>query len=372
MFSRRQFLKRFGVAAAGTALPLPGIGNAFEPTRAAQPSGLTLLNSNENPYGPSAAVMQVMEQSLARANRYPDDADEAFIARVAKLHNVPADRVIPGCGSTEILRLAAEAFLGPGKKLILGVPTFEAITDYAQSVSADIAGVPLTSDYAHDLDAMLARIDADTTLVHICNPNNPTGSITPRRKIDAFLEQLPTQVHVVIDEAYHHFADSPDYTSFLDQPARNPRVIVARTFSKVYGMAGIRLGYGIAVPELLQKLKRYKLQDNLNVVAATAGLASLNNTAGTRMAIRRNAEARKEFTQQAATRGLKTIPSFANFVMMGTGRPAKDVIEHFRAQRILIGRPFPPMLTFVRVSVGTPDEMTRFWQVWDRLPKAIV
>src|SRR5262245_3756648 len=267
MVSRRQFLKGFGVAAAGTALPVPGIASAFEPMRSAQPAGLTRLNSNENPYGPSPAVLQVMQRSLSRANRYPDDADEAFVARVAQLHNVQSDRVIPGCGSTEILRLAAEAFLGPGKKLILGVPTFEAITDYAKSVSAEIAGVPLTSDYAHDLDAMLARIDANTTLVHICNPNNPTGSITPRRKIDAFLNQLPANVHVVIDEAYHHFADSPDYISFLDQPARNPKVIVARTFSKVYGMAGIRLGYGIAASEVIQQLSRYKLQDNLNVVA---------------------------------------------------------------------------------------------------------
>jgi histidinol-phosphate aminotransferase len=369
MFSRRQFLKGFGVAAAGTALPLPSIASAFEPSRAAQPDGLTLLNSNENPYGPSPAVLQVMQRSLSRANRYPDAADEAFIARVARLHNVPSDHVIPGCGSTEILRLAAEAFLGPGKKLILGVPTFEAITDYAKSVSAEIVGVPLTSDYEHDLDAMLARIDATATLVHICNPNNPTGSATPRKKIDGFLNQLPAHVYVVIDEAYHHFADSNDYRSFLDQPARNPRVIVARTFSKVYGIAGIRLGYGIAAPELITRLARYRLQDNLNVVAATAGLAALDDSAGTTTAIRRNAEARNEFERQATARGLNPIPSFANFVMMDTGRPVKGLIEHFRSNQVLIGRPFPPMLSFVRVSLGTPEEMVRFWQVWDRLPK---
>src|SRR5215469_10465364 len=187
MHSRRKFLRNLGVGAVTGAtldFSFPKLATAaFEPVRQLQPRGFTLLNNNENPYGPSRALMSVMQSSLSAANRYPDHPVELFVDRVARLHNVSRDQVIPGCGSTEILRLAVVTFLQPGKKLIIPVPTFEAIADYSESISAGIIKVPLTSTFSHDLDQMLARVDQNTTLIYICNPNNPTGSLTPRKQI---------------------------------------------------------------------------------------------------------------------------------------------------------------------------------------------
>lgn len=367
MHSRRQFLRNFGIgAAAGAAFDFsfPKLAaDTFEPIRQEQPRGFTLLNNNENPYGPSAALMSVMQNSLSAANRYPDHSVELFVDHVARLHNVSRDQVIPGCGSTEILRLAVVTFLQPGKKLIIPVPTFEAIAEYAESISVGIVKVPLTSTFSHDLDQMLARVDQSTTLIYICNPNNPTGSLTPRKEIEAFIQKLPTHTYVLIDEAYHHFAHAPEYVSFIDHPLQDDRVIVARTFSKVYGMAGVRLGYGIGRAQVMERLRRYKLQDNLNMLAAAAGVAALDDTVGTRAAIERNVEVRLRFHNEAVARRLKPIPSQANFTMLETGHRVQDLIEHFRRNQILIGRPFPPMNTYARISLGTAAEMTRFWQI---------
>jgi histidinol-phosphate aminotransferase len=261
------------------------------------------------------------------------------------------------------------AFAGSGHKLMTAVPTFEAIAHYSSSMGGQVVTFPLTANYAHDLAAMAARADSTTGLVYICNPNNPTGSLTPRREIEALLHKLPASTYVLVDEAYHHFVDSPEYVSFLDKPVNDPRVIVARTFSKVYGMAGIRAGYSISTVETAATLRRYQNADNLNVLAAHAAAVGLGDAEGTQQAVVRNARDRAEFMQQAGRRGLKSIPSQANFVMMDARRPAPGVIQDFRQRGILIGRPFPPMDNFVRISLGTPEQMTAFWRAWDQLPK---
>lgn len=384
MLTRRSFLQSFGVgAAAGVALatsPLPL--TAFEPSRHGQAVGAKtalgaaranaiLLNSNENAYGPLPKTVAAMQQAISWANRYPDFDYDALVWQISDLHKVKPQQVVTGCGSTEILRVAAGAFLGPGKRLIVPTPTFEAIGEYAQSVGAEIQKVPLTSTYAHDLDAMLSAAGSLPSLTYICNPNNPTASLTPRRDLEAFIGKLPANSYVLIDEAYHHFAtDSPDYVSLLDQPLDNPRVIVARTFSKIYGMAGMRLGYGVTSIENAQRLRSFQTQDNVNMVAAQAAVAGLQDTAEMQAATRRNANDRQEFFAQASRRGLKPIPSYANFAMMDAGRPATQVMDHFKQNGILIGRRFPGMDNFVRISFGKPQEMQKFWAVWDRMGKA--
>jgi histidinol-phosphate aminotransferase len=379
MLTRRGFIRSLGMgAAAGAALavsPLPIEG--FEPWRSVQAvdaktalgarrASAILLNSNENAYGPLPRTTAIMQQSLTWANRYPDFEYDALITTIADQHKVQPHQVLAGCGSTEILRIAASAFLAPGKKLIVASPTFEAIAAYAGSTGAQVAKVPLTSNYAHDLDAMLAQASGAASLIYICNPNNPTASLTPRKDLDGFISKLPANAYVIMDEAYHHFAtSSPDYVSFLDQPSSNPRVIVARTFSKVYGMAGMRLGYSIASAETTEQMRAFQLQDNVNMVATQAGVASLQNPAEMQAAVQRNAADRREFFAQAARRGLKPIPSFANFVLMDVSRPAVQVNQYFSDHGILIGRRFPPMDNFIRVSFGQPHEMQQFWNVWD-------
>ncbi len=372
--SRRNFLQSVGIGAGAAALGSLPIESAFawaEPRRASHPDGPILLNSNENAYGPPEKVKLAMQGALSLANRYPDHQYDELVSRIAKLHDVKLPQVLVGCGSTEILRVSADAFLAPGKKLLQAAPTFEALSWYARSRGAETVSVPLTASFAHNLEAMLAQVDSSTGLVYICNPNNPTASLTPRNDLDAFLRKLPAGVMVLMDEAYHHFAgDSPDYASYLDKKLDDPRIIVARTFSKIYGMAGIRLGYAVAAQETIQRMRPYQLQDNVNQVAARAGVAGLDDAATIRADIARNAADRKEFFAQAAARMLEPIPSFTNFAMMNASRPVTEVIAHFKKNNILVGRRFPAMESYVRVSLGTPAQMREFWRAWDMLPKA--
>jgi histidinol-phosphate aminotransferase len=265
--------------------------------------------------------------------------------------------------------MAAFAFLGTGKQLLQALPTFEAIEHYARTAGADVVSVRLTPGFSHDLDAMLARATPSATLVYICNPNNPTASLTPRKDLENFIGKLPASTYVVIDEAYHHYAgESGMYASFIDRPIHDERVIVARTFSKVYAVAGLRLGYAVAAPSVVQQMQKFATEDNINAVVTQAAMAALDDKDGVNNCIERNTNDRQEFFNQAMIRSLKPIDSHANFVMMNTFHPADEVIRDFHKRNILIGRRFPPMDTYIRVSLGRPEEMVTFWQAWDTLP----
>lgn len=370
-FSRRSFLGTLGLGATAVAAGFSGLEPiAFgEPPRASSAGGPILLNSNENAYGMFPSVEKAALEGLRLANRYPFKIYNDVVERVAAYHRVSSKQVLLGNGSTEVLAMASRAFTGPGRKLIVAVPTFESSLAYSRDRGAQVAEIPLTASYAHDLDAMLAYAGSDTGLVYVCNPNNPTASLTPRRDIEAFLRRLPADTYVLIDEAYHHFAtDSPDYVSFIEKPVDDPRVIVARTFSKIYGMAGLRLGYSFATEKTTKLLQSWQLEDNGNMIALHVGLAALADDTAMSAAVARNAADRKEFMRQAAVRKLRTIPSYANFAMVETGRPVRQVIKHFHNDNIAVGRPFPRMENFLRVSFSRPDDMTAFWQAWDKLP----
>ena len=374
--SRRGFLRSLGAGAtAGIAAswPLTGVLRAarFEPFRFTQDCGSIRLNSNENAYGPTTKVADAIRSSVGSANRYPR-MDYAFLAqRIAALHNVKAEQVLLGCGSTEILRMAAFAFLGNRKQLIQASPTFEAPEHYARAAGSEVVSVRLTPAFAHDLDGMLELASASKTLVYVCNPNNPTASLTPRKDLEMFISRLPASTFVVVDEAYHHYAgQSGMYASFIDRPLDDERVIVTRTFSKVYGLAGLRLGYAVASSKVVARMRMFATEDNINAIVTQAAVAALDDTAGINDFVRRNGDDRQEFFNQAMARSLKPIDSHANFVLMNTFHPAEEVIQHFRNKGILIGRHFPPMDTYIRISLGRPEEMHAFWRAWDMLPYA--
>jgi histidinol-phosphate aminotransferase len=372
--SRRGFLRslRAGTAAVLVAhRPLPGLSRAalFDPVESAHDDGLIRLDRNDNAYGPSREVIDAIHSSIGSVNRYPVSECSSLRKRIADLHHAKPEQVLMGCGSTEILRMAAFAFLGRGKQLIQASPTFEAIENYARAASSDVISVRLTPRFSHDLDGMQARVGPSTTLVYICNPNNPTASLTPRKDVEDFIGKLPASTFVVIDEAYHHYAgQSGMYGSFIDHPIDNERVIVTRTFSSVYGLAGLRLGYAVAAPNAIQRMRQFATEEDINIVVAQAASAALDDLDGANESVRRNMDDRQEFFNQAMARALKPIDSHANFVMMNTFHPAEDVIEHFRRNNILIGRSFPAMRTYIRISLGRPDEMRRFWAAWDMLP----
>lgn len=363
--SRRTLLGRLGAGAAAlVAERRLALGGALA---AANRSGEPIrLDRNENPYGPSATVMAVMRDAAsAAASRYPDVEAGELRRRIAGLHRVAPEQVVLGCGSSEILRTAIDVLVGPGKKLVTGLPSFEPIGGWARRAGAEVVGVRVSRDYRHDLDAMLARIDAETRLVYICNPNNPTGRLTGRRDLEVFLRKIPAACVVLMDEAYHHYAaGSPDYSSFIDRPVDDGRVIVTRTFSKIYGLAGLRVGYAVAAVPVARVLAAHTLADGVSVVAARAAGAALDDSGHVRTSVIRNTDDRQEFLNQATARMLR-LDSLTNFVMVDTGRPALEVLEHFRKHGILLGGPVPEFDKHIRVSLGTPAEMQEFWRVWD-------
>jgi histidinol-phosphate aminotransferase len=374
LLSRRRFFRTLGAGAAIGAtsqLPIAFANTAvFEPVRTKEADGPIRLNSNENVYGPSAKVVAAIHSAARSVNRYPDEDYDGLGERLASLHRVKAERVVLGCGSTEILRVAAAAFLGSGKRLVQASPTYEAIESYAQVTGTEVVSVALTKEFAHDLNGMLGRVNGDT-LVYICNPNNPTATLTPRRDLEGFIAKLPANCYIFIDEAYHHYAgQSSMYRSFIDEPIHDERVIVSRTFSKIYALAGLRLGYAIASPALTKRVSPYLTWSSINAMAVRAAMAALDDAQSATDFAKRNADARQEFFNQAMARMLKPIDSHTNFVMMNVDHPAEEVIEHFRKNNIIIGRRFPPMDAYVRISLGTPREMNEFWRVWDMLPFA--
>jgi histidinol-phosphate aminotransferase len=375
--SRRHLFRRIAAGAAAAAVPpltdarLAAALGTEPPAAGANPAGgWVRLNRNENALGPSAKVMATLVEAAEQlANRYPDVESEALRDRIARFHGVAPDQVVLGCGSTEILRMAADAFLGPGRKMILALPTFEVMSRLAQRAGAEVVAVPLSPTYAHDLSAMLERADATTGLVYVCNPNNPTGTLTRRRDLEAFIRQLPDTTRVLIDEAYHHYVgESSDYAAFIDRPVDDSRVIVARSFSKIHGLAGLRVGYAIAAREMARTLASRRLSDGVNVVAALAAAAAFEDSEHAWKSARRNVDDRQEFQNQANARMLKTIDSQTNFVMLNTERPAIEVVERFRRYNVLLPPPFPSFDTHIRVSIGTPAEMREFWEIWDLAP----
>ncbi|MBZ5524146.1 MAG: aminotransferase class I/II-fold pyridoxal phosphate-dependent enzyme [Acidobacteriia bacterium] len=369
MLTRRSFFKTAGLGAAVAASAnFPNELLAWaEPPRAPQPGGLILLNSNENAYGPFPSVL-AMGNPFREANRYPDHRMDVLGEKLAALNKVSHDQLVTGCGSSEILRMAACAFTGPGRKLIMAAPTFESIGHYAEAIHAEVVRVPLAANFTHDLGAMLKAAGPDAGLVYICNPNNPTANLTPRKDLEDFISRLPKNTMVLMDEAYHDFVgDSPDYVSFIEHPIDDDRVIVARTFSKIYGLAGMRLGYGVGSKAAIRKMSEHRLSDPLNTLVIRCAMVSLDDAAGHQQARQRNAADRDEFMRQIAARKLTAIPSSANFVMVHTGKPIRGIIDHFRKNNIAIGRPFPPLDTYARISLGKPEEMKEFWRAWDMM-----
>ena len=367
LLSRRRFFRMAGAASALTTLPLRAeVLGSLGTMPAATVDFPVRLDSNENPYGPSPKVLAAMRSAVSTANRYPRHEYAGLVEHIAASHKVQPEQVLLGCGSSEILRVASVALLGPGKKFVQAAPTFETAEHYAKLAGAEVVFVPLDAAFAHDLGNMLARIDTATPLVYVCNPNNPTGNITPREALEAFLAKVPATTTVLIDEAYHHFAtQTPGYSSFLDHPIDHDRLIVSRTFSKVYGLAGMRLGYAIARPSLISQLRPYITPVNVNAAVLGAALAALEDAEGAQDYVAKNASNRRMFFSEAGARGLKPINSCTNFVMMDVRRPTKQVIQHFQQNCVWIGREFPPLETYIRVSLGKPEEMKEFWRVYD-------
>ena len=367
--SRRDFLKLLGLSAAA-AMPAEAAPGSSEKSGGGgiRPDFIR-LDTNEGAYGPSEKVVGAMRKAASEANRFPTVRVYELLEQIAKSHNVTPDQVVLGAGSTEILRMASAAFLGGSKQLVQASPTFPALEFYARSTGAEVISDPLNRQFGHDLNAMLAHAGPNTGLVYICNPNNPTGSITPRPVLEDFISRLPASCCILIDEAYHHYAgQSGSYASFLDRPLNDPRLMVSRTFSHAYGLAGLRIGYGIASTNFVRRVRVFATADSVGTLAAVAARAALDDAVSLKEFVKRNADDRQEFVNQAISRRLNSLDSHTNFVALDTSNPTNVVIQHFRSNNILIAPVSLSWDTWIRVSLGKPEDMKAFWRVWDTLP----
>jgi histidinol-phosphate aminotransferase len=377
--SRRDLVRR---ASAGAALAA-AVPWLVERAIAADPSGTRpdagdgqlrypiRLTSNGNPYGPSPRATAAMLAAVRATNVDPETECDLVRDRIAADHRVARDEVILAGGSIEILRMAVRAFVPTGKSLITAEPTFEMVAGYAKGIGRGVITVPLRPDYACDLDGMLSHCDSTTGLVYVCNPNNPTGSLTRRRDLEAFIARLPATTHVVIDEAYHHYVDdASDYRSFIDHPMGDSRVMITRSFSKIHGLAPLRIGYAVATAHTAARLASHRTSDGINVIASRAALAALADDEFVRASSFRNANDRQELFNQANARMVRWVDSQTNFVMLNAERPAEEVIAHFKSHRLLLPQPYPRFGNHVRVSLGTGAELQEFWRIWDLMPGA--
>ncbi len=360
--TRRSLARMIG-AAAGATLLAPRRSGAFAQTPGTTPSGPIRLNSNENPYGPCGASLEALGRSGASASRYPDALEQQARETIAKLHKVPPEQIVLGCGSSDVLRMADAAFLAQGKTVVAAEPTFEAVLEYARVTRAEAVKVPLTPHFRHDLKAMSAACDQRTGLVYVCNPNNPTGTIVTGAELARFFPRVPASTIILVDEAYHHFVENPEYRSALDVKGPHDNVVVARTFSKVYGMAGMRLGYVVASPEIAKAMERCASFSNTNEAVLAMGLAGLADPDAVARPRKLMNETRRWLCAELQKDGRQYIPSEANFVMIDVGTDVIPVGAKFREQGILVGRKFPSMPNWLRVSIGKREEMEAFVRV---------
>jgi histidinol-phosphate aminotransferase len=353
--SRRNFSKLMGVTVAYAALRPGTLKASTSPATA----NIVRLSSNENPYGPSPAALKAMTDSFSLAWRYPDEHADMLADELARLHGVPADQILLGDGSGEILKLSAAAFTGKDKKIVTANPTFESIARHASVAGAEVVKIDLASGYGHDLKKMFAAANG-AGLVYICNPNNPTASITPAKEISDFLAKLSPATIVLVDEAYHHYVESKDYESVIPLVKDYPNLMVARTFSKIYGMAGLRCGYCVTQTENIRRMRTHQVFDSVNIMALVAALASLKDVDQVTRGRRLNSEVKKSVCAELDTLGYRYIPSHANFMMIDLRREVRPVIDGMRSRGVEVGRLFPALPTFMRVTIGTGAEMKQF------------
>jgi histidinol-phosphate aminotransferase len=359
--SRRRFARLLGAGAAAVVVrPSLSFGKPTQAiTTPLSEGGMVRLSANENPYGPSSKALQAMTDSFGLACRYPDEHNNLLIDKLAKLNGVSHDRILLGDGSGEILKLCAETFTGPQNgKLVAADPTFEAILNGASANGAEVVKVPLTSSFGHDLPKMLTA--AKGGLIYICNPNNPTASITPKDELHDFILKSTPDTMILVDEAYFHYADSPDYESVIPLVEERPNLIVSRTFSKIYGMAGLRCGYCVAQKETVERMRRNQMWDSVNCMALAAATASLDDPDHVPNGQRLNREAKTFVISELDKMGYKQIPSQANFIMFDCRRPVVPIIKAMKERNVHVGRLFPALPNHMRLTIGKKSEMESF------------
>jgi histidinol-phosphate aminotransferase len=327
------------------------------------------LASNETPWGPHAAVLEAVEAQLRTLNRYPDPTAAKLRGRLADRYELPVGRVAVGNGSCEILLAAAEAMLEPGAEIVYAWPSFSMYQHLAAMTGARAVEVPLDSDGRHDLEAMAGEVTAATRILLVCNPNNPTATALPIEEIDAFVGELPRHVCVILDEAYVEFSTLQDPDESLPLIERHPNLVVLRTFSKVYGLCGLRVGYGLCAEDFRLGVDRVRQPFSVNALAQAAAAEALLHQDEVARRVERTAIERLFFEEELAERGLETTDSQANFSWLSVGDRDEDEIVDGLAKRGVIVRAGKALGQegWLRVTYGTRPENQRFFEALDEL-----
>jgi histidinol-phosphate aminotransferase len=364
-FSRRDFGRLAAFLTAGAALPFYNEAALAQGLSAMPnlPPDAVKINANENPMGPCPEAAEAIHKVVQQGGHYLYHEAFAFVAALAEVEGVPKDHVMPFAGSSDPLHRAVLAFTGPGKSFVVADPGYEAGERAAAFLGARTIKVPLRKDWAHDVQAM-AQADPDAGVIYVCNPNNPTGSVTPKEDIEYIVANKPKGAIVLLDEAYIHLAKSAEPASCL--VAADKDVIILRTFSKLFGMAGLRAGAALGRPDLLAKLRNYGAGalPVTGMVGATASLKVKGLVESRRKII---AGIREETAEWLDKKGFAVLPSDANMLMVDVHRPGYQVFSALIQEKVAIGRSWPSMPNHVRISIGTRDEMAKFRTAFGRV-----
>lgn len=331
--------------------------------------GMIRIDSNENPNGPGRHALDAIVKHLSDSNRYPVKAEDDLQQVLMQLHGIKQDNVILGCGSGELLRAAVQAFTSQSKALVAPEPTFEAPANFAKFIGTPVRGPKVDSKLKIDLNST-ADAAKGAGLVYFCNPNNPTATVLGAKDVNAFVERVlasSPDTTILIDEAYHEYVADPSYATAIPLALSNPRVIVTRTFSKVFGMAGLRAGYAVGQPDTLKKMSAWLLGSNVNQLALAAAMVTVVDKAHIADEVQKNAEARAFTRKFFETAGYTIHSTDANFLMVDIHRDSKAFKLECVKQKVAIGRQFPALPTYARVSIGTMPEMKKAVSVFQKV-----
>jgi histidinol-phosphate aminotransferase len=322
-------------------------------------SDVVKLASNENPLGPSPRGTAAAARELERVHRYPDSEAPSLRSALARRLGVGIDEVVVSNGSNELLELLVRTFCAGGEHVVFGEPAFVVYRLACLAQGAPHTAVPLDAGYVHDLPAMAQAVRPDTRLVFIANPNNPTGTYVGRRELERFLRTIPREVIVVLDEAYIEYVDAPDFPDGLTLRSLHPRIVTVRTFSKIYGLAGLRVGYAVMPAELAGYIHRVRAPFNVNSIAQAAGVAALDDAEHVARARALNLDEKAFVAERLERLGVRVVPSQANFLLIDVGRPAQGLYDALLQHGVIV-RTVPPLPSMARVTLGTRAENERF------------
>lgn len=321
--------------------------------------GLVRLMSNENPYGPSEVVKQAMTNALSLTYQYPFSSYPVLLEELSSHEGVPTDHILLTSGSNEGLRVAAATFGIRFGEILTCEPTYNALLSYAEEFGGTVLSLPLTKDLKFDLEALEAKTSPRTAMIFLCNPNNPTGTLLDAGQVSAFCHRMSEKTIVFSDEAYYDYIEKPDYPSMVPLVKAGKNVIVSRTFSKVYGMAGIRVGYLIAPPDMIRQMAP-KVMGYVHIMGIYGAAAALKDTPFYNYSLEMNRQSKQVIYDTCAELGLEYAPSHANFVFLKTEHNISWLIEQMQQKGVRVGRPFPPLNQWCRVSTGTLEDMAQW------------